>query len=615
MKSHETQFKGAYEKSVLNTIFQAYRPALNRAIFFLGLGFIGRVVLLGNSNLMGYWADSFCAPSLGLSTCRELPGILQNLESGHFVFLLAAATGIGFLFTVIFRVGLSRLSAEAVSFIYDETTLRASRFPMSFFDQTPSGRVMTRFSSDYNNIFRIFGGPLAEFITLVFDLLAMAVLITIASPWLLPVWITQGLLNYTLYRIFRPALRRERREQARRRSPGIAHFSESANGTSTIRAYGKESVFEKRFTKLNQEFLIQKRKTSALFTRFSVATSAVTAFMLLFTGLVCIWLSRSGRISVGSIGVAFVYLGLSSGILQSFFEWLGQFEEAMTGLERMNEYLRMDIERGARLPASAKMDTGHRRMTDTSIRRLNASGAGISLRNLSMRYRSGLPLVLENISLEIEAGERVAIIGKTGSGKTSLVQALFRLYPIDSGTIQIGGMSAKVDELGPSDGLEVDLQSYRSLLSYITQEAILFTGSLRENLDPTGLRSDLALMQSLHRVQFTDQGNMLDLPVEEKGRNFSSGERQLICMARCLLEERPVVVLDEATSAVDPKSEEILTRATEEFFKGKTQIIIAHRLSTIRYCDRVVWLEAGRIRRVGKPEDVLPEFEGADLGT
>jgi ABC-type multidrug transport system fused ATPase/permease subunit len=262
------------------------------------------------------------------------------------------------------------------------------------------------------------------------------------------------------------------------------------------------------------------------------------------------------------------------------------------------------------------------------------------VKDLWMRYREDLPAVLQGIDLRIAPGERLAVVGKTGSGKTSFVQALFRLYPIERGRIRVAGREAEV-RTGPArpsagsgsgaqgaDPAFVDLREYRSLLSYITQEATLFLGTLRENLsapssDPLAgrdERSDAPLVQALKRVQFLSPGasdekyrHWLDYPVEERGRNLSAGERQLVCMARCLLQDSPVVILDEATSAVDPLSEEILTRATEEFFTGKTQILIAHRLSTIRSCDRVLWLQNGRVHRLGTPGEVLPEFERSEL--
>jgi len=621
----ESRFHGKYAKSLADTLYQAFRPALARTIGFLLLGMVGRFALLGNANLIGYWVDSFCVDPV---TCRPVPEVFSGFGSSDFLSLLGFATGVGFLFTLVYRIGISRISAEAVSRVYDETTLRTSRLPMSFFDQNPAGRVMTRFASDYNSIFRIFGGPLAEFIGLIFDLLVMSVLITVASPWFLPFWLLQAVLNFAVYRGFLPTLRKERRETARKRSPGIAHFAETAHGANTIRAYGRQSEFESRFSKLNDGYLSQRKKSMRAFVSFSVSMTAVTAGMFLITGLVSAVLVRSGQLSIGSIGVAFAYLGLSSNILQSFFEWLGQFEEALTGLERMNEYLRSDLEAGSMLPKSAQFQTGHAvERTDATATRGSprqwdgvGDGASIDIRGLQLRYREDLPPILRGIDLQIRAGERIAVIGKTGSGKTTLVQALFRLYPIESGSIRVAGVEAHVN--GSADSDVVDLQQYRTLLAYITQEATLFLGTLRENLKGPGAvqdQGDSQLVEALKRVQFlrTDATHeeyqyWLDYQVDERGRNLSAGERQLVCMARCLLQDTPVVVLDEATSAVDPRSEEILTRATEEVFVGKTQILIAHRLSTIRSCDRVLWLENGRVHRLGTPAEVLPEFERSE---
>ncbi len=624
----ESRFQGRYQKSLHNTIYQAYRPALPRTVLFLAIGLVGRLALLGNANLIGYWVDSLCH---GLTGCHPLPAWLSGLETKGFVTLLAIANAIGFIFTLVFRTGLSRLSAEAVSRIYDETTMRASRLPMSFFDHNPSGRVMTRFTSDYNNIFRIFGGPIAEFLSLNFDLISMTVLIAIASPWLLPFWILQGGLNYSVYRFFLPALRLERRELARKRSPAIAHFAESATGAHTIRAFEREAVFERRFSRLNDSFLAQRLLTIGLFARFSFAMGLCTAITFLATGLGSYWLVTHGYIGVGAVGVAFAYLGLSSNVLQAFFDWLGQFEEAMTGMERMNEYLRLALEDGAKLPMGARFQTGQPRASQQkSLPLVVSTGAAVDIDDLWLRYNPELPPVLQGISVRVRAGERLAVVGKTGSGKTSLVQALFHLYPVERGSIRVGGFAADLGAT-PADPQSVDLSAYRSLLAYITQEPALFIGSLRENLAAPGAvkssslstqstHHDDKLIEALRRVQFLREDATLDeyrywleYQVEERGRNLSSGERQLVCMARCLLQDAPVVILDEATSAVDPRSEEILTRATEEFFAGKTQILIAHRLSTVRSCDRVLWLQQGKVHRIGAPQEVLPEFEAADL--
>jgi ABC-type multidrug transport system fused ATPase/permease subunit len=608
-KNSEIKFQGKYSSSVIDTLLQAYRPEKVRVLFLLIAGLIGRLSLLSNANLIGYWVDSI--------TDHPVPIFLSALNTGQFVTGLMSLTLIGFIFTLTFRIGLSRLSARAVSRIYDETTLRTSRLPMSFFDQNSSGRVMTRFSSDYNNIFRIFGGPLAEFIGLIFDFIAMTLLIGFASPFLIPFWLIQALLNYGIYRFCVKNLRERRRESARLRSPSVAHFAESVNGVSTIMAYQRENIFTQRFSRLTVQYLNEKMRAVSAFSRFSFFMGLTSAFVFLTLGYFSIQWVKSGKVGMGSIGVGFTYIGLSTTILQSFFEWLGQFEEAMTGLERMNEYLRLPLEKGARLPAQAQFNTGHHHET-VSIQPVplaigdgKGHGVSIELDQVSLRYGDDLPWVLKDINLTVSPGEKLAVIGKTGSGKTSLVQALFQLYPLSHGNIKIAGRS--------SDTL--DLESYRGLISYINQEATLFMGTLRENLiSDDVILSDGVLIQALKKVQFlapqaTDSEYLhwLDYVLEEKGRNLSLGERQLVCMTRCLLKNAPIVILDEATSSVDPESEQMMTRATELFFQGRTQLIIAHRLSSIRGCDRVLWLQNGQVHRLGPPSQVLPEFEKALL--
>ncbi len=611
----ETRFQGRYARTIIDTLIQAYRPTWKRTALLLALGLLGRFILLGNANLVGLWVDSLCeAPA----QCRSLPSFFQEFSSRNFLQILFFATGIGFLFTLAFRAGVTRLSAEAVSRIYDETTLRTSRLPMPFFDANPAGRIMTRFTSDYNNVFRMSGGPLGEMLTLLFDLVVMTLLLAIASPWFLPLWIFQGVLNYGVYRWNLGALRRERRESARKRSPSIAHFAEVAQGAYSIRAFGQEKVFTQRFSRLNDEFLAQRLRSGTVFARFAFSMNVGTAFTFLLTGMASVWLVQQGHVGLGAVGVAFTYLGLSSAILQSVFEWLGQFEEAFTGLERMNEYLRAPLEPGAKLPAAARFATDHTRETTSPVQRWDGMGASVEIEDLVMRYRPDLPPVLNGIQLSIRAGERLAVVGKTGSGKTSLVQALFHLYPLERGRILIAGHEA---DLGNRKENTIDLASYRAALSYITQESTLFTGTLRENLSAaTTSEAEEEMIEALRRVQFLradarkeEYRHWLDYKVEERGRNISAGERQLVCMARCLLQNAPVVILDEATSAVDPESEAILTRASEEFFRGKTQVLIAHRLSTIRSCDRVLWLQNGNIHRLGRPQEILQEFENSEL--
>lgn len=604
----EAHFKGRYSATVFSTVFAAYRPFRVRILALIAVGFMGRLLLLSNANLVSWWADPGARPA-----------VLRMLSYAEFVSLLVIVTSVGFVLTSIYRIAFSRLSALAISRLYDEVTYRTSRLPMVFFDTQPVGRVVTRFSSDYGNVFRLFGGPLAEFLAIVFDLVSMTILIGMASPYFLTLFVLVAVLQAGVYLLNRSALRRERRQLAASRSPSIAHFAESVQGVTSIRVFGRVRTFFERFQRLNNEYLRARIRTGLYLTAFSLQMGALTALLLLSTGVAGWYLMLLGRVSLGDVGVAFAFIMLSSNSVQMFFEWMAQFEEAMTGVERLDDYLRRDLEPGLRLPSAAEFavnpaqlkysveDEAHLNSDKITLKR----AAGISVQNLRFRYAAHLPFVLDGLSFEIKAGEKVGVVGRTGSGKSSLIQALFRFYPIDAGEIRIEGHRANVDGIaGENEG--IDLGLYRRSIAYIAQEPTLFRGTLRENLDLKGRHSDGVLIESLERVDlgvwFRHQEQGLATFIEERGKNLSAGERQLLCMARCLLQDAPIVVMDEATSSIDPQTEEVLVKATEEFFSDRTQIIIAHRLSTLIHCDRVLWLKDGRIRMFDRPERVLPLF-------
>jgi ABC-type multidrug transport system fused ATPase/permease subunit len=620
----ETRSSSNYNASVFETLWLAYKPFLSRVIICLGLGFIGRLCLLANANIIGVWVDSFCQ-NTAQKSCRPLPTMFENFESFNYIILLLGLSLLGFSFVLIFRVVFSRLSAQAVSQIYDETTFRTSRQPMSFFDTTPAGRIITRFSSDYGNVFRLFGGPLAELLAIIFDMIAMLFLIALASPLYIPVVIVIGFVDFVIFKLNANRLRAARRALSASRSPSIAHFAETAQGASTIRSFIKQQSFAKRFEHLDQHYLKNKIGTTKALMAFSFQINCTTAIFLLITGVGAWWLLDLGWLTVGSIGVAFSFIALSGNTVQMFFEWVSQFEEAMVGVERLDSYVRSPLEKGARLPSQAQFLTAHPRTSAADEQRLrqskltNAPAARVEFDQVWFRYRQDLPAVLKGLSFEIKAGERFGIIGRTGSGKSSLIQALFYLYPLEKGSIRIDGFSPDPIEPGANSDMrsaqQVDLQLYRRSIAFIAQDPTLFRGTLRENLDVNRTQSDEDLIEALKKVGLPEWANEYDLkrPIEERGRNLSQGERQLLCMARCLLQDSPVIVMDEATSSVDPQSEEILVRATEEFFSGKTQIIIAHRLSTLQNCDRILWLQNGDIQMIGTPAEVLPVFQKTKL--
>lgn len=601
-RTFEDVENGQYKSTLFDTLKMSYRPYRKQIYFVIVLGFLGRLVLLANANLLGKWVDEG----------------LQDTVKYFIILTLFCLFG---LFAIwIFRVVFSRLSARAVSQLYDEVTWRTSRYPMSFFDTTPVGRVVTRFSSDYGNVFRLFGGPLAEFMAIIFDLLAMSILAVIAHPIFFVVVVAIGISNFLVYKVNQRKLRVLRRQLSASRSPSIAHFAESAQGVTLIRVFDKYTAFSKRFAQLDSFFLRKKRESTQGIIFYSLQMNFLTALILLGTGIFSIYGVRSNFLTIGDVGVVFTFIVLSGNTIQMFFEWLAQLEEALVGVERLDNYLRLPLEAGSKIPKQSQFSQTHTsefyesEIVSSPPRPLQV---GIEIENLNFRYNSDQDFILKSLSLSIQPGERIGVIGRTGSGKSSLVQALFHLYPFDTGVIRIGGFIPENFHTYPVVGKTLDLQKLRSLMAYVPQETALFRGSLRQNLDLEHLHEDKDLVSSLERVGllpwFKSLKEGLQFKIEEKGKNLSLGERQLICLARASLKDSPMIILDEATSSIDPQTEELVEKALRNVFKGKTQLIIAHRLSTLEHCDRILWIHRGVVKIFDKPEKVLPLFHQSDL--
>lgn len=580
--------KKAFSKNIFDTLLQAYRPFIFKLLIVCLLGFVGRFLILSNAQVIGRFYDN--NPIITVEA-------LQSLAK-HIFFILS----ISFIMTVIYRTVFSRLSALAVSRLYDETTYRVSRYPLSFFDQNPVGRITTRFSSDYGNIFRLFGGPLAEFLSILFDLISIFILIAMVHSYFLLNLILASALFVFILKRNQLKLRANRRELSILRSPSVAHFSETVQGHLSIRQTDKSKSFIDRFNSLDEVFLKAKFLVNRNVMQFSAELNSASAVLFFANGFLGIHLARTQSLGAGQIAIVLGFTILATNTLQMFFEWYSQFEEALVGVERLDEYLRAPLEEGAFLPSYADFKTHHpkTKSLNENKRAINKTDDALTVENLSFRYpqqnqESTSPL-LSHISFKLKQGEKLGIIGRTGAGKSTLIAALMRLYPIEKGVILI------------NNEYQADIENHRKQFSLISQDQFFIKGSLRDNLDLFEHHTNKELENCLQTVGLKFS---LDLPIEEKGQNLSHGEKQLISLCRGLLQNAEIFIFDEATANIDPQSEKLIEKALKETLSTKTQIRIAHRLQTVQDCDKVMWLEDGQIKKIGLPQEVLVAFESS----
>lgn len=605
---NEKVFEGGFKKNVFKTLLMAYAPFKKSLVLVLLFGVVGRLIVLANTNMVGFWVDSLKHP-------ERLPAMMKTWEAKDFVWALLALTAVGFALTTYFRIRFSRISSRAVSSLYDETTLRVSRAPMSFFDRNPVGRILTRFSSDYGNIFRLFGGPLAEFFSILFDLIALVILLTVVHASLLGLMVIYAGANLLIYYLNRNTLREARRTLSSQRGPSLAHFAETAQGAISIRLFEKETLFQARFAHLDKLYLESKRKTVALALIYVFQMNFLSTLWFLVIGFYSWWGLKQGFMTVGDVGVSLSLILFSFNAVQMFFEWLTQLEEGFVGVERMDDYLRRPLESYMKLPSKAQFKTNHPQNTlaEEHQRKWDAtSDFEIKFENVSFKYSpdSNSNWIFKNFNLVIPEGQKLGIIGRTGSGKSSLLQILSHLYPLSEGSIQIGANNPQ------NNG---DLQLLRKSVAYLPQDPVIFKSSLRDNLNLERNRSDSELVEALLKVGlgpwFNSIEQDLDYELQEKGKNISLGEKQLLGLARCLLQKAPIFVLDEATSALDPITEKIVLSVLHQEYKGKTLLFVAHRLQTLNICDEILWLERGKIKLKGRAQDVLSHFEKMNLAS
>jgi ABC-type multidrug transport system fused ATPase/permease subunit len=294
-------------------------------------------------------------------------------------------------------------------------------------------------------------------------------------------------------------------------------------------------------------------------------------------------------LDAGVVGLSVSYAMTITQTLNWMVRQFCEIETNIVAVERLKEYIDLDREGGGNGISARNVDDSW------------PSNGLIEFRNYSARYREGLELALRDLSLTIRPGEKVGIVGRTGAGKSSMTLALFRIIEAAKGSILIDGI----------DIAQVELSRLRSRLTIIPQDPVLFGGSIRENLDPTGQCEDAELWQALRGAHLSDLvcalPLKLDAPILQGGENLSVGQRQLVCLARALLRQAKILVLDEATAAIDVDTDALIQHTIRTEFVDATVLTIAHRLNTVMDSDKILVLDQGNVKEFDRPAMLLSD--------
>ncbi|KAJ2781265.1 hypothetical protein H4R18_002986 [Coemansia javaensis] len=556
----------------------------NAAMFVVALG-VASLSGVGASIWLKHWASS----NGEVDAARLL--VPQTRHSVFYYLLIYGALGlVGAAMSSLQSLLLwTRCSVSASTAVHQRMLLGVLRSPMSFFDTTPVGRILNRFSADINKCDTSLPSNLLGLISTAVGVVTSVAVIVFSTPTIFAVFLPLALVYRRIQQRYLACSREVKRLLSTTNSPIVAHFQESVSGAATIRAYGHQP----RFVLENEARIEQNVRVDAMDVWLSrwltLRLETMGNVVMLGTNMLAIGtLHYTGYGDAGLVGLAVTYALQLSNLLSFTVKDYTNLENSMTHAERVFEYSRLPPEAPDviedRRPAAAWPEQGM-----------------VEFRGYSTRYREGLDLVLRDLSFRVLPGQKVGIVGRTGAGKSSLALALFRIVEAASGQILLDG----------EDIAQYGLFDVRSRLSIIPQDPVLFAGTVRENLDPFAQYSDQEIWRALELAHLADfvrsKDERLEFAVAQGGENFSVGQRQLICLARALLKRAKVLVLDEATAAIDNATDAIIQQTIRSEFRNCTVLTIAHRLNTIIDSDMVLVVDGGRLVEYDTPENLLQD--------
>ncbi|RNF23457.1 ATP-binding cassette protein subfamily C, member 1 [Trypanosoma cruzi] len=529
--------------------------------------------------------------------------------------------------------------------------------PMSFFDTTPLGRVMNRFSKDMSTIDSNLQSSVIFFLQSILSVISSIVVMSISQYFVLIAIIPCLLVYYRLMVFYNSANREMRRIANRSNSPVFSVLGEMLSGRWTIAAYDRTAAFvAKALRRIDTVYACSYMQTVCdcwLAVRIEILSNVVLTSVAL-VGVLLVML-RFGHVDVGLLALSLTMAVSINSQLKYVVNQAASVEADMNCVERVQHYtsniehedLMEEINEAIRAlekndkkrrkregdhitPAGITHDdddtstatvsvpllqeshasvaspelpfspAGNNNHNDDDGTRENVAAGSLEFRDVTMRYRAGLPHVLCGLTFTIPAGQKVGVIGRTGSGKSSLLLTLLRVVDIEDGQIVLSGRPIR----------SYSLRALRQLFSMIPQDPLLFNGKVRENLDPLNVCSDAQVREAIRLVGMEDrlaaETDPLQCPVEEGGANFSVGQRQLLCMARTLLRRGcSFILMDEATANVDPTLDKQIQHVVTHVFAGHTVITIAHRLHTLATYDVILMMEEGRVVEMGSPYDLV----------
>ncbi|KAL1513291.1 hypothetical protein ABEB36_002715 [Hypothenemus hampei] len=578
---HEESKKGAVLWKNYVTYYK-YTGGVAVLIFIVLLFFISQFSLGYSEKLLSQWVNTqarFINLTVTNQTNSTEYDILYNNKNKLFHFY--ALTMIGATILSLFRSFANfYFCTRAGRKLHKALVVGVLNAYMTFFDSHFIGNIVNRVSKDFHTIDENIPFIVYEILRSIFSVLSVIVLLASVSLYsLIPAAFLFSFLYY-IRKYYMPTGRSLKRLDAATRSPMVGYVNASLDGLTIVRAYRQERILQHEFD-LHQDLF-----TSAYY--MSESALRLFAFSLdmvcvVFMGcIVLLLVIYPAERMPGDVGLAINQAMSLIGMLQFTVRQSAEIENTMTSVERVLEYA----------------DTEPEKKFGETLSSWPRNGT-IIYDGVNLTYKTMGEQVLKHVSFTIEGKSKIGIVGRTGAGKTSIISALFRLYDYE-GLITIDNVNIKT----------LPLERVRSSIGIIPQDPILFKGSIRSNIDPLNRYSDTEIWSAIEKVQMKRSIISLDQSITDSGKNYSAGQRQLICLARALVCKNKIVVLDEATANMDVETDKMLQKTIQDHFADCTVITIAHRINSLQTADKILVVEDGRVVQFDHPTVLLGDKDG-----
>jgi len=599
LKTEEVQDKAiTNDDSKEGISFSTYKKYIDQngsfksLLLILTYCLIYALIFIGFSRLLGFWGQKNFEHSRSSShTFNHAPYVIVTILLAPFVLF-----GDSLKFILY-----NNFILKTNSNMHSKALEKISNAPVSFFDKTPVGIVLNRFSNDLGILDKGNAELLPYAIDGYFYIFMRMMVLVIINPYLaLPIVIVT-IMSFKIKSFLQNPVMETKRIDLTSKSPMYSGISATLHGLLVIRTFRQSRSFIKKFTKLvqanNKAFLYMDRTIKFFIILMSVALDGLTVLGT----FICIAIGYYTNLDAGIFGLALLMFQEIAGYGNWIVRTSLQVDINMQSVERILDYHQLDSEPPKHLPQ------------DNSLRLNWPCDGQISFNNVYLKYRPELDYVLQGLTFKISPGCKVGIVGRTGTGKSSIIQALFRMAQIDT---KIPGSSIEIDGVNIAN---LGLELLRKSISIIPQTPVVFTGTIRKNLDPFNEFTDSDLWHALlevnlqQHVEKLEQGLHTDMSISNSV--FSAGQKQLVCLARAVLRKNKIIVLDEATSNVDIETDEVIQKKIMERFQDCTVITIAHRLISIANYDKIMVLDKGKVVECDSPYLLMAKSKGDKLIT